>query len=157
MQNARMSELEKQLAKSSSAPIARSSKAADLSSSDEHKALKDENRVVRLSTKVLCIAFAHDILCHYWTAHGSHGGHATRKRNVRNGNSATQGLQITEQTNKPSYSQRRHVDSGAGKHKCPRGNIVSAGAPRGSRGSFPIESFGNNQGSCQSTPIAKER
>lgn len=47
MQNARMSELEKQLAKSSAAPIARSSKGADLHSSDEFKSLKDENRVVR--------------------------------------------------------------------------------------------------------------
>ena len=46
MQNARISELEKVLAKSSSAPSPRSIKSSDLSSSEEINTLKEENRVV---------------------------------------------------------------------------------------------------------------
>lgn len=46
MQNARISELEKVLAKSSSAPSPRNIKSSDLSSSEEMNTLKEENRVV---------------------------------------------------------------------------------------------------------------
>jgi hypothetical protein len=49
MQNARISELEKVLAKSSLSPSPKSIKSSDLSSSEEWNTLKEENRVVRNS------------------------------------------------------------------------------------------------------------
>lgn len=52
MQNARLSELEKLLAKSSASPLGRG-KASDLKSSEEFNSLKEENRVVSIS---LCVA-----------------------------------------------------------------------------------------------------
>jgi hypothetical protein len=47
MQNARLSELEKLLAKSSASPVGRG-KSSDLKSSEEFNSLKEENRVVSL-------------------------------------------------------------------------------------------------------------
>lgn len=56
MQNARLSELEKLVAKSSSTPIGGRGKNFDFASSDEYNNLKEENRVV----SVACLGFLRD-------------------------------------------------------------------------------------------------
>jgi hypothetical protein len=52
MQNARLSELEKMVAKSSSSGFGRTKSAVDFKSTEEYNNLKEENRVVRIMIEV---------------------------------------------------------------------------------------------------------
>ena len=92
MQNARISELEKVLAKSSSAPSPRSIKSSDLSSSEEMNTLKEENRVVRSnvfytlnnsSSRDNDIQTTFPFPSLYCTAYGSNGRFASPGRRIR--------------------------------------------------------------------------
>lgn len=72
MQNARLSELEKLVAKSNSTPIGRSKGNFDFASSEEYNNLKEENRVVRFiinfslkSRRIACDDCSHQRLRHF--------------------------------------------------------------------------------------------
>lgn len=100
VQNTRLAELEKLLARTNAQPSP-SIKSAEMTSSEEINSLKQENRVVSCVRQQEFQVFSHALTCHLFSAHGSHGCATSTSGGIRKRDSLHERCEISRQESFP--------------------------------------------------------